>query len=214
MFRFLFCFLFLLPVISGAAELSNVKVIQNGTKVIFMFDLLGEKPQLVELSVTVFGRIYAQNELHLTGDYGRVVNGNEKKIVWDMLKDFPRGVSGALKWELITGSELASEKGLERVFDGVVWRLVPDVNRVPFGYAREICESLSQKGERGFRLPTSYEIEGLYKKIKGSKDISFFGSKEYMTSELTNRSYPAVFSFSLGAITGDGYTGYIVCVCD
>lgn len=103
--RYLCVVMFLLVAVPlPAAEVKNVQVYQQGNKAVFTYDLVGGKSQdTVKLNLTVAGKNYTQSRLHLSGDIGSVRPGSGKRIIWNVLQDFPRGVGGDLRWEL-TGS--------------------------------------------------------------------------------------------------------------
>ena len=105
----LFCLLLFAPVLTHAAEVTNVQIHQDGNRAVFSYDLVGtESSDQVQLKLTVTGKKYTQDQLHLSGDIGHVATGKGKQIIWDVLRDFPRGVGGDLQWEL-NGSEVKKQ---------------------------------------------------------------------------------------------------------
>ncbi len=82
----------------GAAEVKNIKPFQEGSRMFFQYDLVGDEGEAeVNVTSTVKGKLYTADKLHLEGDFGRVKPGKAKKVYWDVLKDFPRGLSGDVK---------------------------------------------------------------------------------------------------------------------
>ncbi|MCX7634943.1 MAG: formylglycine-generating enzyme family protein, partial [Syntrophales bacterium] len=79
---------------------------QVGNRAEFTYDLIGEEADAeVNVTITVQGKTYRASELHLEGDFGKVTTGRQKKIYWNVLQDFPRGVSGTLAWEIVAGGK-------------------------------------------------------------------------------------------------------------
>lgn len=100
------------PALVSAAEVKNVQLYQDGNKAVFTYDLVGDESRdQVKLTLTVGGQDYTQERLHLDGDIGRVRPGKGKKIVWDVLQDFPRGVGGQMRW-VLAGSGVAHGGGV------------------------------------------------------------------------------------------------------
>ena len=87
-----------------AAEVKNLQSRQEGNRVLFEFDLVGDEEEAdVTVGLTVDGKEYKDKDLHLEGDYGKVKVGKGKKIYWNVLQDFPRGYSGDLDVEITAG---------------------------------------------------------------------------------------------------------------
>ncbi len=130
---FLALWLFSLP--AFAAEVRNVTARQEGNRMLFEYDLVGDDREVtvngrvillvddesdaeVQLTVTVKGQVYSMDKLHLEGDAGKVKVGKGKKIWWNVLRDFPRGVAGDVEWELTAGAKKFKDPttGMEFVF--------------------------------------------------------------------------------------------------
>ena len=114
---FLACFVF----DSGAAEVKNAVARQEGNRVIFDYNLVGEPGESdteVTFSLTVEGKSYSAKDLHLEGDVGKVKISNGKRIYWNVLQDFPRGYRGDLGWEILAGGKEFKDPvtGMELVF--------------------------------------------------------------------------------------------------
>jgi formylglycine-generating enzyme required for sulfatase activity len=96
-------FVFALPL--HAAEVKNENVRQQGNRVLFEFDVAGEPNEDAEinLTLTIKGKTYTMDKLHLEGDVGKTKTGRGKKIYWNVLQDFPRGLSTRVEWDLSAG---------------------------------------------------------------------------------------------------------------
>jgi len=102
--------LVLFPLMLLAAEVENIRPQQIGNRILFEYDLTGDEEAEVTLTITVKGTVYTQDRLHLEGDYGKVRPGRNKKIYWNVLQDFPKGLSTTFDWEL------EARVGMEFVF--------------------------------------------------------------------------------------------------
>jgi len=112
----LFCLLLLVPCLICAAEVTNVQIHQDGNRAVFSYDLLGsESSDQIQLKLTIAGKQYIQDQLHLSGDIGNVSSGKGKQIIWDVLRDFPHGVGGDLQWEL-TGSGVKQQEVIKKTY--------------------------------------------------------------------------------------------------
>lgn len=102
-----------------AAELKNEKARQEGNRLVITYDLDGkEKEAEVHLTMTVEGKTYKSSELHIEGDIGKLMPGKGKRVTWNILQDFPRGLRGAAGWELSTAGNAFKEMatGMEMIF--------------------------------------------------------------------------------------------------
>lgn len=110
--------LVLFPLMLLAAEVENIRPQQIGNKILFEYDLTGDEEAEVTLTITVKGTVYTQDRLHLEGDYGKVKPGRNKKIYWNVLQDFPKGLSTTFDWELEAGGKQFKDPvtGMEFVF--------------------------------------------------------------------------------------------------
>jgi len=95
-----------------AADVKNETARQVGNRVVFGYDLTGkEKEADVTITLEINGKKYRAKDLHLEGDFGKVGPGKGKKIYWNVLQDFPRGLhgrfvadieaSGGFTWEMV-----------------------------------------------------------------------------------------------------------------
>ena len=102
-----------------AAELKNERAKQEGNRLVITYDLEGkEKDVEVSLTITVEGKTYKSSELHVEGDMGKLKTGKGKRVVWNILQDFPRGFRGAVDWELTTSGDAFKDAatGMEMIF--------------------------------------------------------------------------------------------------
>jgi len=113
-------FLFLFPVtLLNAAEVQNVKPSQAGNRILFEFDVVGEEPETeITVTVRVGDKTLSSDQLHLEGDFGKVRVARGKRIYWNVLQDFPRGLSGDVSWEIMAGGRIYKDPitGMELVF--------------------------------------------------------------------------------------------------
>ncbi|TAN41392.1 MAG: hypothetical protein EPN22_15435 [Nitrospirae bacterium] len=97
----LFC-----PFTVSAAEVKNVRPSQVGSRIMFEFDVVGDEPNEdaeVSVTITVRGRQYTQETLHLEGDFGKTKTGRGRKIYWNVLQDFQRGLNEDFEWNISAG---------------------------------------------------------------------------------------------------------------
>ncbi|RJR15915.1 MAG: formylglycine-generating enzyme family protein [Nitrospiraceae bacterium] len=102
-----------------AAEVKNVVSSQSGNRVLFEYDLTGEEKEAdVNITITVNGTAYSAEKLYLEGDYGKVSLGKGRKIYWNVLQDFPRGLNTTFEWEITEGGKDFKDPltGMEFVF--------------------------------------------------------------------------------------------------
>jgi formylglycine-generating enzyme required for sulfatase activity len=67
------------------------------------YTLAGDKPTTVSFSVTANGKKYTADSLHLEGDYGKNIAPGKRRLVWNVLQDFSRGLQGKVDWSLTAG---------------------------------------------------------------------------------------------------------------
>ncbi len=81
----------------------NVQVKRDGKYLVFYYDLTGNPniEGVVGLEININGKIYVTRQLHLSGDFGLVKPGNNKRIYWDVFKDFPKGIPKNSTWSLL-----------------------------------------------------------------------------------------------------------------
>ncbi|MEI6702137.1 MAG: cytochrome c3 family protein, partial [Deltaproteobacteria bacterium] len=97
-------FLILLLITSSYAfsdDVISAKAYQQGNRFVIEYDLGGNSPANLQFSIVVSGKSYPAERLHLEGDFGKGIRpGTGKKIIWNTLQDFPRGVRGEVRWSL------------------------------------------------------------------------------------------------------------------
>ena len=90
---------------SFAAEVKSTVSRQEGNRVIWEFEVVSDTQEEADLNltITIDGKTYESKDLHLEGDFPKAKPGKGKKIYWNVLQDFPRGMHGNLDWELVAG---------------------------------------------------------------------------------------------------------------
>ncbi|MBU1206064.1 MAG: formylglycine-generating enzyme family protein [Proteobacteria bacterium] len=102
-----------------AAEVKNVTAKQVGNRMLFEYELIGNEAEAeVSVHITVKGQSYPMEKLRLEGDFGRVKPGKAKRISWNVLQDFPRGLAGDVEWEVVAGAKMLKDPvtGMEFIF--------------------------------------------------------------------------------------------------
>jgi len=68
--------------------------------------------------LTISGKAYTSDNLHLEGDFGKVKAGKGKKIYWNVLQDFPKGLNSAFDVEINAGGKTFKDPttGMDFVF--------------------------------------------------------------------------------------------------
>ncbi|MBI4682859.1 MAG: FKBP-type peptidyl-prolyl cis-trans isomerase [Nitrospirae bacterium] len=77
---------------------------------VFEFDVIGDANEEaeVDLALTINGQTYTEDKLHFEGDFGKVKTGKGRKIYWNVLQDFPRGLNTKFDWEIVATQRLIS----------------------------------------------------------------------------------------------------------
>ena len=79
-------------------KVENVKFAEKDSKIYVTYDFSGNPKKKYNISLALsydFGTTYTMKPITLSGDVGKgVVPGMEKKIEWDMFKDYPDGLQG------------------------------------------------------------------------------------------------------------------------
>lgn len=148
---------------------------------IIEYDLVGnEQAADVALTITLDGKEYLSKNLSLDGDIGKVTIGNSKKIYWDILKDFPKGINSQADWEIIISGNTVS-------IGNLMWQDNEEVKRIRKNWddALTYCAKMSLSGFDTWRLPTKEELLSIVQKRedptigRAFKNIAPFG---YWTS--------------------------------
>lgn len=114
---------FLIAANAFSADVKNERVRQEGNRVVFEYDLEGDKETEIGITLTIEGKKYTAKELHLEGDYGKVTTGKNKHVYWNVLQDFPGGLNGDLRASIYP---IMNEKiDREKLFKGE-WRMASD----------------------------------------------------------------------------------------
>ena len=88
------------------AEVTNLRIVQEGGRGVFTYDLTAnadEKDADVAVTVTVAGKSYDAKDLHLEGDFGKTATGKGKRITWNVLQDFPKGLRADVDVDVTAG---------------------------------------------------------------------------------------------------------------
>jgi len=119
----------------------------------------------------VEGKTYKASELHVEGDVGKVKTGRGKKISWNILQDFPRGLRTGVDWELATTGDAFTDSvtGMQMIFvKGGCYPMGDtfgdgDANEKP---VHEVCVNDFYMGK--------YEVtQGQWQRIMGNNPSSF-----------------------------------------
>lgn len=88
-------FLLLLASFAATADVRNVRVEQQGSRVWVTYDLEEARATEVSALVAVRDKLLLNDTLHVGGDIGReVAPGKDKRFFWDVPRDFPAGLAG------------------------------------------------------------------------------------------------------------------------
>ncbi len=116
---FLFLFLLLWTQTALSLGYKNVQVKWDGNFLVFHYDLTGNpnKEAVVGIEVKINGKVYVTRQLHLRGDVGLVKVGENKRIYWDVFKDFPKGIPKNSKWSLLVRPQIyTNDLGIQFVY--------------------------------------------------------------------------------------------------
>ena len=97
----------------------NVQVKWDGNYLVFYYDLTGNPNEeaVVGVEVRINGRVYVTRQLHLRGDIGLVSVGNNKRIYWNVFKDFPKGIPKNSSWSLLVRpQQYTNDLGMQFVY--------------------------------------------------------------------------------------------------
>jgi len=161
----------IIAIISQAAEDKNSVMRQEGNRGVVRYDLVGDAGEdaEVDFSIEYNGKRYTQDELSITGDIGEVITGNNKKIFWDVLKDFPRGLVGTVDWFLDVGGKVFKDPvtGMEFVFvKGGCYQMGSNSGKSGEKPVHEVCVDDFYIGK--------YEVtQGEWEKVMGNNPSSF-----------------------------------------
>lgn len=88
----------------------NIRTEQLPDRFLITYDLEADKLTDVEGVFAVSQKLLPHTQLHVTGDIGRdIAPGKDKRIVWEVLRDFPQGVKSEVFISLQAGVRRLSE---------------------------------------------------------------------------------------------------------
>ena len=168
------------------------------------FDLEGkEKEAEVNLTITVEDKTYKPSDLHIEGDVGKIKTGKGKKVTWNILQDFPKGLRGEAEWELTTSGDSFADSatGIQMIFvKGGCYQMGDtfgdgDKDEKP---VHNVCVSDFYIGK--------YEVtQGQWQKVMGSNPSRFSSCGDNCPVEQVSWNDIQGFIRKLNATTGKNY---------
>ena len=183
--------LIMVVVVAHAAEVKNLAVKQVGSRMLCEYNLTGDEGVAeVNVTITVKGQAYSSDKLHIEGDFGKVKPGNGKKIWWNVLQDFPRGLSDVVEWDVAaeeaqqkkpmpvvrtsisSGNEISRDGRFIAYNNGTVldtktnlmWAARDNGKNINWVNAKSYSENYRGGGYSDWRMPSQDELAGLYDK--------------------------------------------------
>jgi len=194
--------LFALP--AYAAELKNEKARQEGNRLVISFDLEGkEKEAEVNLTITVEDKTYKSSELHIEGDVGKLKTGKGKKVTWNILQDFPKGLRGEAEWELTTSGDSFADSatGIQMVFVKGGCYQMGDT----FGDGDKDEKPVHNACVSDFYIGKYEVTQGQWQKVMGSNPSRFSSCGDNCPVEQVSWNDIQGFIRKLNATTGKNY---------
>lgn len=156
-----------------AAEVKNIVIQKVENRLLFNYDLEGEEEvATVSVYVTVGDKTYPAKNLHLEGDLGKVRPGRNRRVVWNVLSDFPRGVYQTVSVEI--------SAGMPSIINniGMTFVLIPAGSVVMGSPADEPGRNTDEMQEkvtisRAFYLQTTEVTQGQWQRVMGTNPSRF-----------------------------------------
>lgn len=164
----------------NAAEVKNDSVRQEGNRLIVTYDLEGTDTEAnVVIMIIVGGKTYAAGQLHLEGDFGMVRKGKGKKVWWNVLQDFPAGLTCDVEVSVTAGGGVYRDQAAGIEFAWVPggcfqmgcgsWQRDCDDSEKP---VHEVCLN-------GFWMSRTEVTQGQWKYIMGNNPSEFKKGADY-----------------------------------
>ena len=112
--RFIITFLITLPLLSNAQTVKNVEFFPEGDNVIISYTLT-DNASTINLFLSQNGGEWEQlNEV--SGDVGNNIPSGDKRIVWDIYKEMPKGISDRVSFAVVPNYSKPSAEQLPSNF--------------------------------------------------------------------------------------------------
>jgi formylglycine-generating enzyme required for sulfatase activity len=193
----------LFPADTLAEDVRNVRARQEGSRFLFEYDLDGPPREvIVILRLTIDGKTYGPKNLHLDGSIGKVRPGKSLRINWDVIKDFPRGLSGEISWDIrALGGTVADPKtGMEFVLvEGGCFRAgeITAGSAASAPSSREICVP-------DFYIGKHEVTQGQWEKVMQDNPSHFRAGSGHPVEQVSWHDAES-FTGRLGALSGEKY---------
>ncbi len=185
-----------------AAEVKNIVIQKVENRLLFTYDLEGEESTaLVSVYVTVGDKTYPAKSLHLEGDLGKVRPGRNRRVVWSVLSDFPKGVYQEVSVEISAGMPgMVNNIGMSFV-------LLPAGSVVMGSPADEPGRNTDEMQERviisrAFYLQTTEVTQGQWQRVMGTNPSHFRACGEDCPVEQITWHDAQAFIGKLNALEG------------
>lgn len=188
----LFSALIILISTAVSAEIKNEVVRQEGNRILFIYDLEGTEAEgEVSVKLTIQGKKYETKDLHFKGDIGKVKTGKGKKIFWNVLQDFPKGLSEQFTWELTAGQWQVNELTVLDTKTNLMWTRDGNLagKEMNWDDAQAYVHSLNNEryaGYNNWRLPNKYELAAM---AQYGKDAGYGSSEKKISDYFNERGF-------------------------
>ena len=158
------------------AEVTNLRIVQEGGRGVFTYDLTAEAEEQeadVAVTVTVAGKSYDARDLHLEGDFGKVRSGKGKRITWNILQDFPKGLRADVDVDVTAGGgpSIANTTGMKFVLVPAGSFMMGSPASEPGRYDNETQHRVTIS--RAFYMQTTEVTQGQWRRVMGNNPSYF-----------------------------------------